>query len=154
VKTNTSTFNNVLNAIIQTVKWISKWVPRIISIGIAFVVLLDIIRIFQDRYILYNKDQFIIFVMFIIPSIGLFIGWRNEAIGGIIAIIGFIIYIYFIYSLPIEGSQRADGIGLLIYFLFPIFCVPGLLLLLSSKLSKFNIYSLNKYSYNNYLLAY
>jgi hypothetical protein len=135
VKTNTSTFNNVLNAIIQIVKWISKWVPRIISIGVAFVVLLDIIRIFQDRYILYNKDQFIIFVMFIIPSIGLFIGWRNEAIGGIIAIIGFIFYIYFIYSLPIEGSQRADGIGLLIYFLFPLFCVPGLLLILSSKLT-------------------
>jgi hypothetical protein len=139
VKTNTSTFNNVLNAIIQVVKWISKWVPRIISIGIAFVVLLDIIRIFQDRYILYNKDQFIIFVMFIIPSIGLFIGWRNEAIGGIIAIIGFIIYIYFIYSLPIEGSQRADGIGLLVYLLFPLYCVPGLLLLLSSKLSKYKI---------------
>jgi hypothetical protein len=142
VKTNTSTFTTVLNAIIQIVKWISKWVPRIISIGVAFVVLLVIIRIFQDRYILYNKDQLIIFVMFIIPSIGLFIGWRNEAIGGIIAIIGFIIYIYFIYSLPIEGSQRADGIGLLIYFLFPLFCVPGLLLILSSKLS--NIKILNK----------
>jgi hypothetical protein len=139
VKTNTSTFNNVLKAIIQIVKWISKWVPRIISIGVAFVVFLDIIRIFQDRYILYNKDQFVIFVMFIIPSIGLFIGWRNEVIGGIIAIIGYLIYIYFIYSLPIEGSQRADGIGLLVYFLFPLFCVPGLLLLLSSKLSNIKI---------------
>jgi hypothetical protein len=139
VKTNTSTFNNVLNVIIQIIKWISKWVPRTISLGVAFIVLLDIISIFQDRYILYNKDQFIIFVMFIIPSIGLFIGWNNEAIGGIIAIIGFIIYIYFIYSLPIAGSQRADGIGLLVYFLFPLFCVPGLLLILSSRLSKIKI---------------
>jgi hypothetical protein len=143
MKSDTPILINVLNTIIQIIKGISKWVPRIISIGLAYIVLLDIIRIFQDRYFFYDKDQIIIFVMFIIPSIGLFIGWRNEAMGGIIAIIGFIIYIFYVYSLPIEGSQRADGLGLLIFFLFPLFCVPGLLYILSSRLSRLKINSTN-----------
>jgi hypothetical protein len=106
---------------------IIRWIARILGSALFLLVLAFIIGEGYPNPLKLTASELISMIAFLMMLIGIPLAWKWEGLGGLIMLIGFIIF----WIVNYLGSHRV-GVG----WVFPIFPIVGILFLFSSWRTK------------------